>query len=61
MVVDFGTLADTLVSGTREGQIEKDIRENANSIAEAIERQGFYENSKLGFRVSVNSGDKTTK
>jgi hypothetical protein len=32
MVVDLRTLADTLVSGTREGQIEKEIRDNAGSM-----------------------------
>ena len=61
MVVDLGTLADTLVSGTREGQIERDIRDNAESIAKAIERQGYYENTKLGFRVSVGTDANPAK
>jgi hypothetical protein len=54
MVVDFGTLADTLVNGTKDKLIERDIRENAVSIADQIERHGFYENRELGFTVSIN-------
>lgn len=54
MVVDFGTLADTLVNGTRDKLIEQDIRQNATIIADQILQHGFYENKELGFRVAVN-------
>lgn len=54
MVVDFGTLADTLVNGTHEKLIEQDIRENAAIIADQISQHGFYENIELGFKVSVD-------
>jgi hypothetical protein len=54
MVVDFGVLADTIVNGTRDKLIEKDIRENAAQIANQIEQKGFYENRDLGFTVSVD-------
>lgn len=54
MVVDFGTLADTLVNGTSDKLIERDIRENAAVIADQIRQHGFYENSELGFKVSVD-------
>jgi hypothetical protein len=57
MVADFGRLADTLLNGTRDKLIEKDIRENAVNIAQQIERQGFYENADLGFKVSIDSGN----
>ena len=54
MVVDFGTLADTPVNGTQDKLIERDIRENAATIADQIQRHGFYENRDLGFKVSIN-------
>ena len=54
MVVDFGTLADTLRNGTRDKLIEQDIRENAATIAEQLNENGFYENALLGFKVAVN-------
>jgi hypothetical protein len=54
MVVDFGTLADTLLNGTADKLIEQDIRENAGKIADQISQHGFYENKELGFKVSVN-------
>ena len=57
MVADFGTLADALVNGTRDKLIERDIRENATRIADQIRSHGFYENSDLGFKVSVNDGN----
>jgi hypothetical protein len=56
MVVDFGTLADTLVNGTRDRWIERDIRENAATIADQIASHGSYENRELGFKVSVDPG-----
>jgi hypothetical protein len=34
--------------------IERDIRENAATIADEILQHGFYENSDLGFKVSVD-------
>ena len=54
MVADFGTLADTLVNGTRDKLIERDIREHASRIADQIQSHGFYENRDLGFKVSVD-------
>jgi hypothetical protein len=55
MVVDFGTLADTLTEGTREKLIERDIRDNAVEIARSIQDVGSYENRDLGFRVSIET------
>lgn len=54
MVVDLGRLADTLVNGTSDKLIEQDIRENAAIIADQILEHGFYENTELGFKVSVD-------
>jgi len=51
MVADFNALAETIINGTQDSLIKKDIRDNAGKIASEIERHGFYENRELGFKI----------
>lgn len=55
MVADFRKLADTIIDGTRDKLIQKDIKDNAARIADEIRKHGFYENRDLGFKVSIGT------
>lgn len=56
MVTDLERLSKALSDDTPEKLAERELRENADKIAHALETTGVYEDPKLGLRISADNG-----
>jgi ADP-ribose pyrophosphatase YjhB (NUDIX family) len=52
VVADLEKLSQALSNDTPEKLAERELREKADQILEALRRDGFYDDTKLGVRIS---------